>query len=508
MFGLTGVVIGGTSIVALGGLLATGYVKAPTDKAYIISGLRKEPRVVIGKATLKIPFLERKDELVLQLIPIDVKTASTIPTADYINVRVDSNVNIKISTDDELIKLSAQNFLGKDTSYIANIAREVLEGNVREIVGKLKLEEMVKDRQKFAELVKENAEPDLRAMGLEIISFNVQNFIDDNGVIENLGIDNIVSIKKNAEISKANSEKEIAKARAMARQEANDAQVEAEQSIAIKNNELALKKSDLRIEEDKRRAKADIAYEIEQEEQRKTLEVVQAEADIVKQEKAIDIKEKEALVKEKELEANVRKLADADKYKKMQLADAEAYQRQKATEAEAFEKQKEADVEQYRKKKEYEILKEKAEAELIAEQKKAEGISAVGKAEAEAIKAKLMAEAQGLEAKAEAMSKMQQAAVVEMIVDKLPEIVKNAASPLSNVNTITMYGDGNSAKLVEDVMMTTGKIMEGIEGSTGLNVKALLAGALGGRIFNGNNSANIEEIANQAVQMISDSDRI
>ena len=493
MFDLTGVAIGGASVVALGGLLTMGYEKAPTDKAYIISGLRKEPRVVIGRATIKVPFLERKDELILQLIPIDVKTASTVPTADYINVRVDSNVNVKISKDEKLIKLAAQNFLGKDTRYIANIAREVLEGNMREIVGSMKLEEMIKDRQKFAELVKQNAEPDLKAMGLEIISFNVQNFIDDNGVIENLGIDNIVSIKKNAEISKANSEKEIARARAIARKEANDAQVESEQSIAIKNNELALKKADLRMMEDAKKAQADAAYDIEQEQQRKTLEIVQAEADIVRQEKAIEIKEKEALVREKELEAKIRKQADADTYKRMKDAEAKAYEQQKV-----------ADVEQYKAIKEYEILIEKANAELVAEQKKAEGISAVGKAEADAIKAKLLAEAEGLDRKAEAMSKMQQAAVIEMIVDKLPEIVKNAASPLSNVDSITMYGEGNSAKLVEDVMMTTGKIMEGIQGSTGLDVKALLSGALGGKIFNGNN-ADAEEIANKVIDAISES---
>lgn len=493
MFDLTGVAIGGASVVALGGLLTMGYEKAPTDKAYIISGLRKEPRVVIGRATIKVPFLERKDELILQLIPIDVKTASTVPTADYINVRVDSNVNVKISKDEKLIKLAAQNFLGKDTKYIANIAREVLEGNMREIVGSMKLEEMIKDRQKFAELVKQNAEPDLKAMGLEIISFNVQNFIDDNGVIENLGIDNIVSIKKNAEISKANSEKEIARARAIARKEANDAQVESEQSIAIKNNELALKKADLRMMEDAKKAQADAAYDIEQEQQRKTLEIVQAEADIVRQEKAIEIKEKEALVREKELEAKIRKQADADTYKRMKDAEAKAYEQQKV-----------ADVEQYKAIKEYEILIEKANAELVAEQKKAEGISAVGKAEADAIKAKLLAEAEGLDRKAEAMSKMQQAAVIEMIVDKLPEIVKNAASPLSNVDSITMYGEGNSAKLVEDVMMTTGKIMEGIQGSTGLDVKALLSGALGGKIFNGNN-ADAEEIANKVIDAISES---
>lgn len=495
----TGIIIGGLGVVALGAIGATGYVKAPTDRAYIISGLRKEPRVVTGKATIKIPFLERKDELMLQLIQIDVKTSSTVPTADYINVKVDSNVNIKISTEEELIKLASQNFLGKDTNYIAGIAREVLEGNVREIVGKMKLEEMIRDRQKFAELVKENAEPDLKAMGLEIISFNVQNFADDNGVIENLGIDNIVSIKKNAEISKANSEKEIAKAKAMARREANDAQVESEQQIAIKNNELALKKADLQIKEDAKRAEADAVYKIQEEQQRKTLETVKAEADIKRQEKAIEVKEKEALVRERELEATVKKQADAD-----------AYERMKEAEANAYEQRQLADVEQYKAVKEYEILKEKADAELIAKQKEAEGISAVGKAEAEAVKAKLLAEAEGLDRKAEAMSKMQQAAVVEMIVDKLPEIVKNAAAPLSNVDKITMYGEGNSAKLVGDVMTTTEKIMEGIEGSTGLNVKSLLAGALGGKLFSGNNYNNVDVngIANQVIDTINDQNKL
>lgn len=470
-----GVIISGLSVVTLGFIVATGYVKAPTDKAYIISGIKKEPRIVIGKATIKIPFLERKDELILQLIPIDVKTASTVPTGDYINVRVDSNVNIKVSTDEKLIQLAAQNFLGKESAYIAKIAREVLEGNVREIVGKMELQEMVKDRQKFAGLVKENAEPDLNAMGLEIISFNVQNFVDDSGVIENLGIDNIVSIKKNAEISKANSEKEISKAKSIAKKEANDAYVESEQSILTRNNELEIKKSDLRKEEAAKKAEADMSYKIHEEKQRKTLETVQADATITKQEKEIEIKQKEALIKENELEATVKKQADAEYYKK-----------QKEAEAEVYEKQKLADAEQYKAKKEYEILKDKAEAELVAKKNEAEGITSVGEAEAAAIKAKLLAEAEGLSKKADAMAKMQQAAIVEMIVDRLPEIVKNAATPLAKVESITMYGEGNSAKLVEDVMMTSGKVIEGIQASTGLDIKSLLAGALGGKLLSTN----------------------
>ena len=156
-----------------------GYVKASPDTAYIISGLRRRPKVLIGKAGIKVPFLEKKDVLNLQLIPIDVKTSNAVPTADYININVDAAVNVKISDRPELLQVAAQNFLNRPTEYICGVAREVLEGNMREIVGKMELQEMVSDRQKFAELVKQNAEPDLAAMGLDIVSFNVQNFVDD-----------------------------------------------------------------------------------------------------------------------------------------------------------------------------------------------------------------------------------------------------------------------------------------------------------------------------------------
>lgn len=194
--------------------MAIGYVKAPPDMAYIISGVKKKSKVVIGKASIRIPFFERLDKLNLRLIPIDVKTSNAVPTADYININVDATVNVKISNNPEKPRLAAENFLNKNTEYIAGVAREVLEGNVREIVGKMKLEEMVSDRQKFANLVKENAEPDLAAMGLDIISFNVQNFVDGNEVIENLGIDNIVKIKKAAAIARAESERDIKVAQA------------------------------------------------------------------------------------------------------------------------------------------------------------------------------------------------------------------------------------------------------------------------------------------------------
>ena len=248
-------------VVILVLFLATEYVKASPDTAFIISGLRKQPKVLIGKAGIKIPFLEKKDALNLQLIPIDVKTSSAVPTADYINIRVDAAVNVKISDDEQRLGLAAQNFLNQPTDYIKQVAREVLEGNMREIVGKMNLEEMVSDRQKFATLVKENSEPDLAAMGLDIVSFNVQNFVDENGVIENLGVDNIVKIQKNAAISRAESEKEIARAQAIAKKEANDAQVSSELEIANAIAKAQKEKAVVKSEADRESKEAQINAE-------------------------------------------------------------------------------------------------------------------------------------------------------------------------------------------------------------------------------------------------------
>lgn len=506
--------------VVLGGgisILATGYVKASPDTAYIISGLRKQPKVLIGKAGVKIPFLEKKDELNLQLIPIDVKTSSTVPTADYINIQVDAAVNVKISDQPERLALAAQNFLNRPTDYIAQVSREVLEGNMREIVGKMNLEEMVSDRQKFATLVKENAEPDLAAMGLDIVSFNVQNFVDGNGVIENLGVDNIVKIQKNAAISRAESEKEIARAQAIAKKEANDAQVSSELEIANaqaraqkekavvqaeatreakeaeisaatliaqKENDLAIRRAELQKDADTKKAIADSAYQIQKESERKTVEITTADANLAKQEKAIILKEKEVELTERSLEATVKKQADAQKYAKQQESDANLYEIQRNSEAQLFERQKNAEAEKFEREKEAEALKATAEAQKYAMEQEAEGIRSKGLAEAEAIKAKALAEAEGIEKKAEAMKQMGEAAVLEMYFKAMPEIARNIAEPLAKVDKITMYGDGNSSKLVKDIINTLTQVTDGLKESTGVDLQTVLASFAGAKLAN------------------------
>lgn len=237
------IIVAAAIVVVIVLILITGYVKAPTDTAVIISGLKKEPKYVIGRSSIKIPFLQRTDKLTLKMISVDVKTEESVPTNDYINVNIDSAVKVKVSMDPEKMKLAASNFLNKNEEYIRSSVVDVLQGNVREIIGQMKLEEIVQDRKKFADKVQENAAPDMAKMGLDIVSFNVQNVTDKGNVIENLGIDRVVTISKSAQISKAESERDIAVAKAAADKQANDARVEAETAIAEQNNALEIKKT-------------------------------------------------------------------------------------------------------------------------------------------------------------------------------------------------------------------------------------------------------------------------
>lgn len=474
-----GIIFGVIGTILIISLLAAGYVKAPPDAAFIISGFKKNPRTLIGRAGIRIPFLERIDKLSLKQITIDVKTEDFIPTVDFINVQVDAVVKVRVSTDAQKIQLAMMNFLNKNTQEIVADLQDSLQGNMREIIGELSLKDISNNRKAFSEKVQQNAREDMENLGIEIISCNIQSVKDRSGLIEDMGMDNTSKIKKDAAIAKAEAERDIAVAKAQADKEANDAQVKSQTEIAEKNNELAIKKAELKKLSDVKQAEADAAYQIQKEEQRKTIEITTANANIAKQEKEVLLKAKEAEVKERMLEAEVKKKAEAEKFERLQQADAELYEKQRDAEAKKYEKEQEALA-----------LKAQAEAEKYAKEQEAEGIRAKGLAEAEAIRAKALAEAEGIEKKAEAMTKMGQASVLEMYFEALPEVVKNAAQPLTNVDKITMYGDGNSSKLVKDIVGSVTQITDGLKESTGVDLQAALSGFLGGRLASGTGSSD------------------
>ena len=456
-------IIAGVVAILLIIFIAISYVKCPPDMVYLISGVRKNPRIIVGKATLRIPFFERVDKLTLELIQIDIKT-NNVPTSDFINVNVDAVANVRIPNNEELIRVAARHFLNQDSRYIAENVQQVLEGNMREIIGQMPLVDLVNNKQLFSQKIQENAQDDINNIGLEIVNLNVQSCTDDNDAIENLGIDNLVRIQKTAKIARANSEKEIKVAEAEADEQGNKARVEADEKIAEQNKNLALKKSEFKIEQDNKKAMADAAYEIQKAEQMKTVNENRVSAEIAKAEKMTELKEKEVALKERELDALVRKQADAEKYAAEIKAQADKT---------VIIQNAEANMEKARKDAEAAKLEAQGiQAKLEAE---AAGKKAILLAEAEGVKAKALAEAEGIEKKAEAQKKMGEASIVEMICAVLPQIAKEISTPLNNIDSITMYGD-QSSKLIESGTQNIDKILKIVQDSLGLDLKTILTG--------------------------------
>ena len=501
-----GVIVAVVAVVVVLGILMSGYVKASPDKAYIISGLKKEPKVLIGRAGIKIPFLEKKDELMLRQISIDIKTNGYIPTKDFIGVDIDAVAKVRVLTakditvdkngnilpgcdpnkrvTHEMVQAAMKNFLNMKEQQIRDALTDSLQGNMREIIGTQCLKELCNDRKTFGDEVQAKAQKDMNALGIWIESCNIQKIEDENNLITALGQDNMSQIQKDASVAKAQADRDVAIARAQAQKDANDAQVIAETEIAQKQTELAIKKAELKKESDIKKAEADAAYKIQEEEQRKTVEITTANANLARQEKELELKEREVSIKEKALEAEVKKTAEANKYAAQQKADAEQYERQKRAEAELFEIQRQAEAEKAKSEAERFAKEQAAEAVKAAGLAEAAAVAAKGKAEAEAIQAKAEAEAAGILKKAEAMKQYGDAAKQQMELDtlkvyfeQLPKIAEAVAKGYTNVDSIKMFG-GNTSQLAGDIMTTITQVSDGIKESTGIDPTEALKGAL------------------------------
>ena len=419
-------------------ILLIGYVKAPPNKALVISGPHKKPRIIIGGAGFRIPIIERVDSLVLSQLSIDIKTNGYVPTKDFIGVDIDAVAKVQIDTSPEGIELAMRNFLNMKAETIATSLTDSLQGNMREIVGTVELRELNTDRKKFGDEAQTKAQADMNALGIRIISCNIQRIEDEQGLINALGQDNMSKIQKDASIAKATADRDVQIARAQAEKEANEARVAANKTIAERNTELEIRQSELKIQSDIKKAEADAAYKIQEQEQRKSIEVAATNAEIAKQEREIELKQKEADVKEQELSASVRKQADAEKYKRQQ----------------------------------------EAEAKFIEQQKNAEGIRLVAEAEASAIRAKGIAEAEAIDRKAEAMQKYGQAAMMEMLVNVLPDIAKAIAEPLTAIDKVTIIDSGSGASGVTQmgsyVPAVLAKTIEAVKETTGFDITETL----------------------------------
>lgn len=452
--------------------LSQMYVKAPPSVAYILSGLKKTPRVLVGQGGIIIPFLERKDKLFLGQISVDIKTMQSVPTNDFINVNVDAIAKVAVAynpdnpDEKEGLYLASKNFLNMAPDEISATLQDSLEGNMREIIGTLTLKNINTDRDSFSDQVVKKAAEDMKKLGITIISCNIQNVTDDNGLIVDLGADNTALIKKGAAISRAEAERDVAIAKAKAQKEANDAQVASQLEIAQRQTELSIKRSELKRQSDIKQAEADAAYEIQNQEQQKTVQAATVNAEIAKTEREQELKKKQVEVREQELAAQIKKQAEAEKYAIEQQAEADLARRQREAEARLYEQQREAEAQ-----------KAKAEAVKFAMEQEAAGIKAKGIAEAEAIQAKGIAEAEAMDKKAEAMKKYGKAAVTQMVVEVLPQIASEIAKPLTTIDKISIIGgsgDGAVNPIASNVPLVMAKTFQSVKEATGVDLADIM----------------------------------
>ncbi|HCT64371.1 MAG TPA: flotillin [Lachnospiraceae bacterium] len=436
-------------------VFASRYVKVGPDEALIVSGRKRKLtsgqyvgfRIVKGGATFVWPVLEVAKIMSLRIMPVDV--CSSAYTSQGVQVMVEGVAQVKIDSKEESIATAAEQFLSLTSDEIKRIATQTLEGHLRSIVGNLTVEEINQNRDRFAQKVQELAATDLVNMGLVIISFTIKEISDNNGYLESLGKAQIARVQRDAIIGQAEAQRDSDIKSAEASQAGQTSKYLAETKIAEANKDKEIKIAEYQALMNAKKADADLSYDkqkfiLEQEVQKEAMQV-----EIVKKQKEIELQEQEVLRREKELEATIRKPAEADRFKTEIDAEAGKIRKQKEAEGQAIA----------------------IKAEGLA---RAEAIKAAGLAEADVIKAKGEAEAEAMLKKAEAYKQFNDAAMAQMIIERLPAIASAIAQPLAKTEKIIMIGDSGASKLTKDITGVLAQLPETVKGLTGIDLVELM----------------------------------
>lgn len=484
---IVGIVLG---VVVIAAVILRMWKKVPQDKAGVVTGMKK--RVITGGGGLVVPVFERIDYISLGNIPLSVSTRNSL-SSQGVPISVITTAVIKVRNSKDDILTAIEQFVGKSERDIAaninDTAVAVLEGKLREIIATMTVEELYQKREEFSSRVQEVVGTELGNMGLEVKNFTITDISDENGYIKALGDGMIAQRKKDAEIQKAEAARDMQIKTSEAKQQGEAARLRAETEIAQSEKDKQVQQAQYAEEQQRAQAKAELAHDIQSNITQQEVIQAQADAELIRQQrqkeiteariqveitqaqKNTELAEQRALEKEKALLSDVVKPAEADRKKQEQEAEAEKYNAIKKAEAQAEQKKIDAIAEA-------EAIRAKALAEAEAIRAKAEAeseaISKKGSAEADATKAKLLAEAEGLERKAEALTKMNNAGIVQMIVDKLPEMAEAVAKPLSAIDKITIIDGGSGTSGVEQmggyVPTVLAKTMETVKETTGFDM--------------------------------------
>lgn len=462
------------------------YVTVSPDTALIVSGSLlgnknvytdehgNKIKIVRGGGTFLWPVFQSAKGLSLMSSKLEVG-AREVYTSQGVPITATGTVIIKVGSTIQEIATAAEQYLGKETYVLEQEAQEVLEGHLRAILGGLTVEEIYKNRDEFGAQVQQVASVDLRKMGLQIVSFTIKEVSDSNGYLESLGRPQIAEAKKNAEVAEAEATRTTKIKSAEAMKEAKKAENERATEIALSEKEKSLKVSEYKREQDIQQAIADKAYDLQDAELQKQLVEKKKEIELVDRKKQIEIETEEVLLQAKKLEAEIEKAADAERYAQVQRAEAQKQERILDAEAHAREIELNATAES-------DAITKVGRANAEAE---ARSISEVGRATAEA--------AQKL---AEAYQAYGQQAILLELMKVYPEIVKNAAEPLSNIDKITIIDGGNGGGAAQvsgySAQVLTG-IQESLKDTLGLDFVELVNSYTGNKNL-GSKLADLTEV--------------
>lgn len=519
-------VAGVAAFIAVLSVVFRMWKKVPQDKAMVVTGMKK--RVITGGGGLVIPVLERTDTISLGNIQLNINTSQTM-SSQGVPIDVAGTAVIKVRNTQESIYSAIEQFTGSNESQIQNSISEqvtlILEGKLREIVASMTVEQIYNDREAFSAKVQEVVGTKIGEMGLELKDFSIKDVNDTNGYIKALGAKQIAEKKKDAEIAQAIALKEESIQKSAATKEGEQARLQAQTEISAAQKAKEVQEAQYRSEQESAKAKADAAYEIQKSITNKEVIAAQMEADILKQQKQKELQEAQLQVDiareqkqteleqrraektREELKTKIVEPANADREQKQAEADAEKYTKIAEAQARAEARKAEANAEAEAKKAEArgeaEAIQLKAEAEAnaatLSGEARAKAISAVGLAEAEAIKAKGLAEAEAMEKKAEAYKKYTGAAMADKLIEKLPDIAKAIAEPLSQISDIKIYGGGIGGA-ADNVPTVLAKVFETVESAVGIDMKSIvMADSLESRTTKNINLTGVDEVLKQKI---------
>lgn len=435
-------------------MLGRLYRRVGPNRALIVYGWGGT-QIVSGGAKIVWPVIQGAEELSLELMSFDVAPEQDLYTSQGVSVNVEAVTQIKVRSDPESIRTSAEQFLTKPQQEREGLLRLVMEGHLRGIVGLLTVEQIVKEPEMVAGRVRQTTADDLSKMGLELVSFTIKKVTDEQDYINNMGRPDVARIKREADIAQAEAERDTAIKRAAASREAAVAQAVADQERVIAQTasetrqaeatrDLDIKKAEYDAAVRQQQAVAEKAYEIAANQQQQTVMAELVRIDQVQRQEQIKVQELEVQRRQQELEATVVKQAEAEQSRIQILAEAERQRLAKEASGEA------------------------------------EATRLKGTAEADIVRAKGQAEADAMHLRADAFQEYNQAAVLDKLLTGLPEVARAFAQSLAGVDRITIVstGDGRSggaSALTGEVAKMIAQMPEVFEALTGVKVNELLS---------------------------------